>query len=201
MPFEAGSKLVIGQWIGSPRLRALIDVATDMVRDEAVPALERLALMRQVDTAEGVWLDRLGLRLGLRRPVTTDPAQDRRFGFDLAGLAFDAAPFLGSRSHDSVFPLPDVIFRRLLRSRSILLLGDGTIATFAMAIAQIDEGADVTDQRNMTVRVVTSKRELIELADASGALPRTAGVRIAYADRERFGYDLAGKQFDVGAWT
>ena len=53
----------------------------------------------------------------------------------------------------------------------------------------------------MTVRVVTSRRRLLELADSIGALPRTAGVLIIYADRGRFGFDQAGVPFDQGAFT
>ena len=53
----------------------------------------------------------------------------------------------------------------------------------------------------MTVRVVTSMRSFLELADTSNALPRSAGVRIEYADRGRFGFDQAGVGFDQGPFT
>ena len=82
-----------------------------------------------------------------------------------------------------------------------MVLGDGTIYTFSRAVREIDESAAVQDQRNMTVRVVTSRRRLLELADSIGALPRTAGVLIIYADRGRFGFDMAGVPFDQGAFT
>ena len=89
----------------------------------------------QIDTAEGVWLDYLGTRLGLKRPATTDPALDDRFGFDMAGLGFDQAPFRGDAANDAVYPLPDAVYRKLLRARAILLLGDGTIQTFSQSRA------------------------------------------------------------------
>ena len=148
-----------------------------------------------------MWLDYLGTRLGIERPATTDPAQDDRFGFDMAGSPFDQAPFRGDVANDAVYPLPDALYRRLVKARAIMVLGDGTIYTFSRAVREIDESAAVQDQRNMTVRVVTSRRRLLELADTIGALPRTAGVLIIYADRGRFGFDQAGVPFDQGAFT
>lgn len=198
---EATSELVIGQWQLSPRLRAIIDTELAILNDDVVTALERLKLMQRIETAEGVWLDYLGVRLGIRRPVTSDPAQDDRFGFDMAGEGFDQAPFRGVSENDAVYPLPDVIFRKLLRARAILVLGDGTCQTFSRAVRAIDDGASVQDRRDMTVRVVTSMRRFLELADECGALPRSAGVMIEYADRGRFGFDQAGVGFDRGPFT
>lgn len=201
MTLETTSDLIIGQWDDSPKLRAAIDAPVNALRDDVLPAFDRLDLMRQIDKAEGVWLDYLGRRLGLRRPATTDPAADTRFGFDDAGVPFDLRPFEGDAANAAVYPLPDSIYRRLIKSRAVLVLGDGTVQTFAKAVRQIDPGATVTDQRNMTVRVVTEVRGFLELADNVGALPRSAGVQIVYADRQRFGYDEAGQPFDIGALT
>ena len=55
----------------------------------------------------------------------------------------------------------------------------------------------------MTVRVVTNRGAgYWNWPDnAIGALPRTAGVLIIYADRGRFGFDQAGVPFDQGAFT
>ena len=198
---DASSDLVIGQWAGSPKLRAVIDAVVETLRESAVPALERIKRMLDIDTAEGVWLDYIGVRLGMVRPSTTDPAIDRRFGFDDAGLGFDNVPFRGVSENDAVYPLPDVLYRKLLKARAVLLLGDGTVQTFARGVRMIDPSASVQDQRNMTVRVVTSMRSLIVLADQFGALPRTGGVDIVYVDRGRFGYDLAGVPFDQGPFS
>ena len=73
MALEASTDLLVGFWSGSPRLRGSIDAMLDPLRDDVLPALDRLQLMRAIDDAEGVWLDYLGVRYGLRRPSTTDP--------------------------------------------------------------------------------------------------------------------------------
>ena len=203
MRLDTSSDLVIDQWAGSPVLRALIDALTETLRDQALPAFEQQRLMRHIDDAEGVWLDYIGLRLGIMRPVTKDPAADERFGFEGPDQSrgFDLAPFKGAEENDAVYPLNDGLYRKFIRARAILVLGDGTFQTFGKAVRAIEPAAAVQDKRNMTVRVVTAIRSFLELADASGALPRTAGVMIEYADRGRFGFDDAGESFDQGAFT
>ena len=88
-----------------------------------------------------------------------------------------------------------------MKARALLVLSDGTTATYARAVREIDPGASVQDRRDMTLRIVTSRRQILELADTSGALPRNAGVGLEYTERDRFGYDDAGESFDQGAWT
>ena len=195
---DASTALLIPQWAGSPKMLATVDAALDPLRNDALPALERIELMRRIDTAEGVWLDWLGARYGLRRPATADPALDERFGFDDAGLGFDVAPFRGDVSNDVLYPLPDALFRRFVKARTILDFADGTPQTFTRAVLVIDPGASVRDNRDMTIRIVTTAQVLLELADSSGALPRTAGVRLLFVARDVFGFDDAGVGFDLG---
>ena len=199
MAIDLGA-LLIGQWQNAPRLRAIIDII-QADRDAALTATDTLRRMLNVHTSEGVFLDIHAARLGLARPATSDPTADPRFGFDDAGEPFDVAPFRGSRANDAVYPLPDEIFRRFVLARGILVYGDGTFGTFIRAVKTIDPGAGVHDNRDMTVRIVTSERQTLELADTAGALPRSAGVAVVYADRDRFGFDDAGEPFDVGAFT
>ena len=65
MPIEASSDLVIGQWADSDLLRSAIDAPIDALKEEVLTAFEQLQLMRHIDTAEGVWLDFLGRRVGI----------------------------------------------------------------------------------------------------------------------------------------
>ena len=211
---DAGTEQLIGQWVQSPKVRAHIQIFTDILKDDFLPAIERLRAMRVIETAEGVWLDYIGVRLGLPRPATTDPAQDDRFGFsddpdstDTSGLGFDNVPFRGGVANDAVYPLPDALYRRFLKSRAILDIGDGTFQTFSKAVRAIDPGATVQDKRDMTVRIVTDAQTFLELADMAGALPRTAGVRIIFADRGSFGLsddpdstEQSGVGFDQGGF-
>ena len=92
--------------------------------------------------------------------------------------------------------LPDALFRKLVKARAILDLADGTPQTFAKAVRAIDPAAIVRDNRDMTVTIRTNEQPLIELADAAGALPRTAGVLVIYQATDAFGFDQAGVGFD-----
>ena len=115
------ASLLIGQWLSSPRLMGVVTDALQPILDGADTSTADIERMLDIDEAEGVWLDYIGVRLGIRRPATTDPAQDERFGFDDAGQPFDQALFRGFAENDAVYPLPDVVWRRFVKAR----VGDG----------------------------------------------------------------------------
>ena len=179
----ASSALVVGQWALAPRLRGVIDSFTDRIGGEIMTAIDRLAAMRSLETAEGVWLDFLGTRLGLDRPSVADPSMDARWGFDgpPQSRGFDQAPYRGDAANDARYPLPDEVYRLMLGARAVLVIGDGTCQAFVKAIRILDPDATVVDNRDMTVTVTTARRPRLELADEIGALPRAAGVRVIYA--------------------
>ena len=173
--------LMLDQWRETTRLRGIVTDIIQPIQDDALAAAARLELMQDVDEAVGVWLDRIGKKVGIIRPEITDPALDPRFGFDQAGRGFDQVPFRGAMANDAVFPMPDSVFRRLVKARAITVLGDGTAQTFRQAVLQVDPGATVVDNRNMTLTVTTTQQAILEVADSIGAMPRTAGVDVIYA--------------------
>ena len=203
MALEATTDLLVGQWSDSPRLQASINALLDTVNEDVLPGFDDLNDMRNIDRAEGVWLDYLGIRVGLRRSATTDPSADSRFGFDTVAQAtgFDQAPFRGDSVNDAVYPLPDAIYRRFIKARATLVLGDGSFQTFLKALSFIDHSATAEDRRDMTVRIVADNQDILELADESGALPRTAGVRLSFVERGKFGFDDSGVSFDRGPFS
>ena len=183
MQLQTTTDLLIGQWATAPRLEAAIEAPLDVLRDEVCVALTALDRMRELDNAEGVWLDYLGVRVGIRRPSTTDPAADLRWGLEgpPQSRGFDQVPFAGDEVNAAVYPLPDAVFRRFVRARVVLIFGDGTAQTFARGVQEIDPDAILVDNRDMTVDVTTLYVEVLELADSIGALPRSAGVTVTYA--------------------
>ena len=192
------SPLLVGQWRNSVRLRGVVELVSDVVREELETPLNELIRQRRIETATGVWLDAIGARLGVTRPSTTEGATDPRFGFDLAGEGFDVSPFAGDAVSAARVSLGDVVYRRLVRARAIMLVTDGTLAMFTQAIAAIDPSAAVADTRDMSVVVTTGRGWQITLADVLECLPRPAGVRLIVRDRDVFGFDDAGVGFDLG---
>lgn len=200
MPTSASTDLLIAQWRNADNLKALIDLFLSESADSIEAALTALRRMGQIDEAEGVWLDRLGARLGIARPYTSVGADDPRLGFQGAtdAVGFDQAPFAGDQANDAVYPLPDVVFRRLIKARAVTVLGDGTFQALVIAARLIDTTASLIDNLDMSIEIVTSERWQFQIADRIGALPRSAGVMIMYRDRQRFGFDDAGLPFDQG---
>ena len=171
--------LLLDQWQVSPQIRAIVtDILTPM-RDQAIAAALNIRDKQlNVDDAEGVWLDFLGVRLGVRRPATTDPTMDPRFGFDMSGVGFDQEPFRGDVANDAVFAVDDNVYRRFLRGRAITILSDGSITAFRMAVQHIDPAATAVDNRNRTVTITTALTEVMMLAESVHCIPTSAGVAI-----------------------
>ena len=195
-----GTHLLLGQWRNAENLKTLIDIGIEAFRERIEKPHQRLRAMGRIDDAEGVWLDYLGRRYGIERPYTNQAGigEDERFGFDDAGVGWDQAPFRGDAAHDAVFPLPDPIYRKFVRSRAILVVGDNTFATFERSALAIDPRCRVADNHDMSLLVVTHLRWQFELADRIGALARNGGVKMIIRDRGRFGFDAAGVGFDQG---
>ena len=150
---------------------------------EVLDAFADIERMRDIDEAEGYWLDLIGRLLGIDRPAFVTPPTDTRFGFaGSMGGTFDQAPFwtLGGRAGVPLSPLPDETFRRLIKARGLTVLSDGTFQTFYKAAKILDPDSSPTDNRNMMLTVVTRYRSLFELADDIGALPLNGGVGITY---------------------
>ena len=198
---QVSTSLLIGQWRNADNLKKLVDIGLAAHDRYIGDSLEFLEKQHRIETAEGVYLDYIGERLGVRREYTTEGGDDPRFGYDDAGFGFDQAPFRGDAVNDATFPLPDIVFRRLLRARAILLLGDGTFDAFERACLAIDPNCVVTDGYDMTLRVVTNVRWQFEVAERMGALPRNGGVLVEYTDFQRFGFDDAGVPFDAGPFV
>ena len=179
----ATTDLLIGQYRASENLKYVINVLIDELRLTAEGAVSELRLQGLIDDAEGVWLDYIAARLGLQRPYTTEGGADPRWGFDSAGEGFDLVPFRGEAFNDALFPLPDVIYRRMLKARTVALRSLGGIDDFRRALAHIDTNAQAVDNFDMSLTITAEENRHweIQLADRYRALPRPAGVSVTYA--------------------
>ena len=190
--------LLIDQWRNSRTVTGLVQAFLTRVEEEVEKPLERLKEMLCIDDAEGVWLDRIGERLGLRRPQVQFSGD--RFGFDGAGEAFDQAPFSGIQEEANIVPMADTLYRKLIKARRRALFSDGTEYALTCSICEIDPTAKVIEVGPMQIQVTTSMKPLLVLADKLGALSRNAGVQVTYKDTGRFGFDQAGVAFDQGPY-
>ena len=184
---DAIAALLVTQWDDATRLQALAAELLAIVDEELTTPLIELEQTTRIATAEGEWLDRIGVRLGVDRPFTADMTF-ARFGFDGSdGVGFDQGPF------DSVIsalvntvPVGDAYYRCLLGIRGRALLGSGSVPDLeAMLVSEFDnvrveDNADGT----VTVRNVANdtRQELATIVEAVIRQAMPAGVAVTIED-------------------
>ena len=182
---------MIGQWHQASELRALIQAYLNVRKAEISDQFLTLQAMRNLDTAEGWWLDQIGLRMGYPRPVVSDTESDV-FGFDLSKhKGFNQARFL-SATRAPLIGIGDDLYRQFLRARRYVNYAAATMQNFDAAVREIDPGAQVTDNLDMTVTVRTDRVSDLELARDTLAVPKPAGVKMIVEGRDVFGFDDSG---------
>ena len=177
----ASTDLLIGQWREATKLNRLIEVLLDIYNRENIIPRQRLEMMRNVDTAVGVWLDYIGERLGVQRPAITASVYQDTFGFDRAGVGFDQARFGDIEELEFKTPMGDSDFRRMVKARGHYVTSSGLLGEFVEAAREIDSTATVTDNLDMTATVTTARARLMELALEYNCLPKPVGVRVTIA--------------------
>ena len=171
--------LLISQWTGSAPMLALMRGMYGLIDTELVQALKDLERMRNWDTAEGVWLDHIGRRLGFTRP--TIDVNVTRFGFEgSSGVGFNQAPFATTGFVPQV-PVADAVYLLCLKVQAGTILTSGCILDMNTAVRRSFPAAYYTDGADSTIALVTgasgtaqtTARNILTAADA---WPRPAGV-------------------------
>ena len=166
----------------SPVMRALVQADLNLAHRQIDDRETALRKGLNLDDSTGIWLDWLGHRLGVERPLTEIGTNPEWFGFEGAGVGFDQAPFRSEIQPDPVGPLPDELYRNMLKARTITIFAIGNIQDFTAAVNEIDAAAVVTDNFDMSVTVATDLQYMVQLADDYNCLPHTAGVKVLYAE-------------------
>lgn len=207
-PALASTDLLVGQWRNAVNMKAMLDAFIEEMGEEVFAALNELYKNRVIVTAEGIWLDFIGERLGIDRPWASQGGIDLRWGFEGIGVGFDQRPFKGAAENDETFPLPDIVYRKILYARAISIITRGTKKDFEDAAEFFDPNVVVIDNFDMTITVVTDQSFFwqFELADKLKALPRVGGVRIILDDFKFFGFEgqgvgPGGESFDQGRFA
>ena len=182
MVMEASTDLLIQQWRNAPVLRGVVQIWLDVFTEQIETPRRQIALLQQVDQAYGIWLDWLGIRLGIARPSITASALDSTFGFDLAGVGFDQERFGDVWALETKTPLGDGDYRRLIRARGWYDYADATLYWLRMAAREIDPLVEITDNLDMTISIETGNFLLMDLARDFDCLPIPAGVSVTITE-------------------
>ena len=198
MAIDASPELLIPQWSSAPNLNALIDTWLEILDEQILQPLEYLKSQRKIETAEGVWLYKIGERLGVSPPSVINRNPDDLFGFAVNNVGFDQGRIYDEDIILTRETVSDILFRAFLKARAITLLSHGDAPAFEKALSVIDPNAVMTDTHDMSFRVKTGLVEFITLADSSRVLPRPAGVRMIVTDVAFFGFAVDNIGFDQG---
>lgn len=190
---EASASLLITQYRDSPNLKTFIGVLLAAVENKLMRATQEIERMRDIDSAEGVWLDYIGERMGVTRPLIN--SNDSTFGFDLAGSGFNQDRIKDSVEFDSKVLSGDEIYRKILKARSVTYTGYSKISDLENSIQKIDSRALAFDNNNMGCRITTDDVATMKIAKNSNSLAITAGVNVSIVDKQRVGFDNAGRGF------
>ncbi len=177
---EASIALLISQWRESPNLKAVIQIWLDVLNEEIAIPVAQLQALQRIDDSEGVWLEYIGIRLGIVRPsISRSSALNiGAFGFDGAGVGFDQSHYSDVFTLEEQTPLGDQVYRNLIKARAVFDLSLGTLEDYRRALLQIENDALIVDNKDMTATQTIHNLGEVTLARLSGALPLPAGVSI-----------------------
>ena len=121
-PFDlrTGSDRLIHQYDRADTLRELISQRLDLLQSSIITPLSKLERMMNIDLADGIWLDRIGERLGFPRPIGDWVVGGyETFGFGPDDTGFDQAPFNSVTPYRWYRPaISDDLYRALLHGRA-----------------------------------------------------------------------------------
>ena len=172
--------LLISQYTGNAPINALLRGMYELIDTEFVQALRDLERMRNWDTAEGVWLNYIGRRLGMERPSIDTVVT--RLGFDGGdGVGFNQAPFATATGFVPQVAVSDAVYLLCLKVWAGTILTSGTIPDMNAAVQRSFPNAYYTDGADSTIALATgasgaqqtTARNILTAADA---WPRPAGV-------------------------
>ena len=182
---EAVEGLLVSQWSDATRLQALIHGFLDVIREGLVDPLAYLERQLRYTTAEGIWMDLVGRRVGCRRLSVLDTSFDR-FGFDDAGVGFDQGPFdTTNPSLSSRVPIDDSYYLCFIEFCAQAILSDGSRPSLEAALQCSFEDARIQDNADGTVTIHNvaddPRPNLATLAEPMIRAAMPAGITVTLA--------------------
>lgn len=176
---------VYWQYKNSPKLKAWLQILPAIAQQQIETPLEQIANILDIDTASGHQLDVIARIAGISsrpRITATDTAYFGYLGTP-AAANYGQAPYIGSGDQVSSFPVPDYLFRVIIRAKIYRNIATVTIDEVKDAVDFIlDEDCEVIDGQDMTIEAIwltgeisPNIRRIIETQDL---IPRPQGVRI-----------------------
>ena len=181
--------LMISQWDGAVRLRALLRGVLEVAQAELVEPAEALQRGQvSLSGAQGVWLDRIATRLGALRP--RDFVGEMPFGFSQnravsgrqqSGTGFNQGYFFSIGDPGvRAAPLADNVYRGMVQARGLKIRTSPSLALISEQMDIIFGEGDITDnaQGGQADRTDFADGNRREQARFSRGLHEPGGVRV-----------------------
>lgn len=179
---------VIWQYRNGMKFKAWIAILPNIAQQLIANPVDQVVNLINIDTARGKQLDICGRIAGIpERPKIND---DTLAVFAYEGTAsaqpYDVAPYAGEGLSPQSIPLPNYLYRLVIKAKIIKNTSLATIDDVKRGIEFIlgDEyTATVVDLQNMTMRVLLNQAppfNIQALLDVFDLVPRPQGVELQY---------------------
>lgn len=209
------TRLIAGYHVDRPKYRQMVFETTQPVADIGAVAAG-LPADFDLDSAVGVQLDAVGVRVGITRRLKT-PLAGVYFSFDIDGVGFDMGVWQGPYDPDSgITILDDDAYREILRIKIANNHWDGTLSGAVDILAPVfgdNTQVFIIDNSDMSIDFGLSGEipDVVKLTLLFGGYItlKPAGVRInGYFVTSEYGAPIFGFDadneylggFDHGAW-
>ncbi|PYD47181.1 DUF2612 domain-containing protein [Novacetimonas pomaceti] len=184
---DNAAQTIISQYASSPTICTLIDAWNQCI-DPTAGIDAFYDLIWNVETAQGYGLDVWGRIVGISRVLTI--TEDLFWGFSESGntsaAPFGQGPFYNGLVVTANYALTDDAFRTLIYARAMANITDGSVLGLNAILmtlfagrgnAWVADGGDMTMTYSFDFALTPVE---ISIVEASGVLPRPAGVAVAY---------------------
>lgn len=201
---EKAAGRIIWQYQNGVKFKAWIKLAPKIGTEQIQRAANQVVNMINVDTARGAQLDICGRIAGIANRPRVTSADLALFGYNgtPGAQAYGLAPYKNPNTPTVTAPIPDYLFRILVRAKIIKNTSMATVDDIKNAIDFIlDDDSRVVDKLDMSFQVWLTKTpstNLRYLIDNFDIIPRPQGVRLRFIERIYAHFGYAGTPTAVG---
>lgn len=185
---EKAQGRIIWQYRNGEKFKAWVAILPTIGSESIQPAANDIVSLINIDNATGEALNICGRIVGIpdRPKIASNALEVFSYDGTPGAQPYDVAPYIGPGAQVATIPLPDYLYRLVIRSKIIKNTSSATVDDIKRGVEFIiADGitATVEDMQNMSMRVTLSEepsfniRAILELFDTA---PSPQGVELQY---------------------
>lgn len=208
---EKAQGRIIWQYRNGKKFRAWIDILPNIGSRDLSKPFEQIAGLINIETAVGEQLDICGRIAGIERPrVLSDELSVFGYAGTTGAANYGVAPYRNPTGELPSMPLPDYLFRLVIRAKIFKNVGNATIDTLKEAADYVlQTNTTVIDGQDMTIQTLWVEDEISDtvriLINKYDLLPRPQGVKLVRVEQTfpAFGYagSFNARNYDTAPYT